>query len=278
VIKHENSKLGLSQIASIHDCNKVNFLIAGTQKGGTTALYEYLKMHSEIIMPELKELHFFDKDIYFTDKEDYEQYHKYYDFQNTKLKGEATPIYMYWETAPERIYKYNPDMKLILLLRNPISRAYSQWNMEIQKNNEYLSFSEAIRSEKRRLNTKNEMHIRHFSYLDRGLYSKQINRIKKYFPSTNVLILKSENLLIDHYSTLNKITDFLNISRFISLEKHVIHTRKYPSILSESDYNFLYNFFFLEIKKLEEMLQWDCSTWLQPYDKYLTNLRKKINQ
>ena|SRR5450755_1220153 len=111
---------------------KVAFLIAGTQKGGTTALASYLQEHPAICMSTVKEVHFFDTEEFFASGDvDYTRYHaRFNPTARKRLLGEATPIYMYWEAAAHRIQRYNPTMKLILLLRNPVTRAYSHWNHE----------------------------------------------------------------------------------------------------------------------------------------------------
>jgi hypothetical protein len=89
---------------------KVAFVIAGTQKGGTTALASYLYEHPEIGMPTVKEVHFFDTEEHFAPAEvDYAKYHAYFNpAVRKRLLGDATPIYMYWDAAPPRIWQYNP--------------------------------------------------------------------------------------------------------------------------------------------------------------------------
>ncbi|MEZ4606416.1 MAG: sulfotransferase domain-containing protein [Deinococcales bacterium] len=111
---------------------KVYFIICGTQKGGTTALDSYLRQHPHICMGKRKELHFFDQEKNFqSDICDYTSYHKLFQVTSQRqILGEATPIYMYWRAAPQRMWGYNPKLKLIVILRNPIERAYSHWNME----------------------------------------------------------------------------------------------------------------------------------------------------
>ena len=127
---------------------KVDFLIVGAQKSGTSALDEYLRGHSEIQMAKRKEAHFFDVENNFVSRVDYSKYHALFeDDCGRTRKGEATPIYMYWYEAPKRIWEYNPNMKLMAVLRNPIDRAFSHWNMERDKNTDNLPFSEAIRTE-----------------------------------------------------------------------------------------------------------------------------------
>src|SRR4051812_28315114 len=114
----------------------VSFLVAGVQKGGTTALFDYLSELPELELPAVKEAHFFD-DEQNVDwvAPDYARYHAL--FSNPgRTWGEATPIYIYWPNALERIRAYNPAMKLILLFRDPIARAWSQWKMEYARGNE----------------------------------------------------------------------------------------------------------------------------------------------
>ncbi|TMI07027.1 MAG: sulfotransferase, partial [Betaproteobacteria bacterium] len=94
--------------------DKVGFVVAGAQKGGTTALDHYLREHPELCLPQRKELHFFDTDRYFvTEPIDYGPYHAAFaPGPSQRLLGEVTPAYLYWPTAAERIARYNPAMKL----------------------------------------------------------------------------------------------------------------------------------------------------------------------
>src|SRR2546421_2086859 len=96
---------------------KVGFVIGGTQKGGTSALDAFLRQHPQICMPvDLKEVHFFDREEMFCSNTlEYEKYHSYFQPERRhKVIGEASPIYMYWNNAPQRIWSYNPQMKWIV--------------------------------------------------------------------------------------------------------------------------------------------------------------------
>src|SRR5438128_3640412 len=108
----------------------VTFVIAGVQKGGTTALYEYLAEMGDVGLSRQKETHFFDDETLDWARPDYARYHAMFDAPEGRPCGEATPIYSYWPNALERIAAYNPAMKLILLLRDPVARAWSHWRME----------------------------------------------------------------------------------------------------------------------------------------------------
>ena len=156
----------------------INFIVCGTQKGGTTALDYYLRSHQEICMALKKEVHFFDNDNYFKhEKIDYEFYHEFFRPQKKhKIVGECTPIYMFWKDSMKRIYDYNSKIKLIIILRNPIERAFSHWNMEVQRKREHRTFWDAINKEVNNLD-KNLNKSRTFSYLERGFYYSQIMEI-----------------------------------------------------------------------------------------------------
>ncbi len=244
---------------------QVNFLVAGTQKGGTSAIDQYLRQHPELSMARRKEVHFFDREWHFTSSEvDYSIYHSYFDTDKSGcLYGEVTPIYMYWYRAPERVWNYNREMKWILILRNPIERAYSHWNMEHDRGREAVSFFDAICTERNRCRKALPYQDRRYSYVDRGFYVEQIRRIWHYFPMEQTLIFKSEELRHNLSTILNKISDFLEIEPFPSNNPQVVHAREYLTQLSQNERDFLRHIYEFEVKQLERMLGWDCSNWLE---------------
>jgi len=117
-----------------------------------SSLDAYLRTHPAICMANRKEVHFFDNERIFIQRDiDYSAYQTFFSPSPSQhLLGEATPIYMYWYDAPRRIWQYNPAMKIIVVLRNPIERAFSHWNMERDRNADSLPFFEAIQSESER--------------------------------------------------------------------------------------------------------------------------------
>lgn len=243
----------------------VDFIICGTQKGGTTALDAYLREHPEVCMAKKKEVHYFDNEKHFANgTPDYSKYHAFFSPQKShKVLGEATPIYMYWKASPKRIFEYNPQMKLLIILRNPIERAYSHWNMERSRSADGLSFSDAIDKERARCHEAQPYQHRVFSYIDRGHYLAQIREIWAYFPKDRVLILKNEELKKNPNGTLNQVADFLGITQFNKVESKNVHSRPYVSHISQEERNSLKSIFEPEIKQLESELQWDCSDWLK---------------
>ncbi len=113
---------------------RIDFLVVGAQKAGTNAMRHYLSLHPSIGLPSVPEAHYFDSDQLFTSHAAHEEYHRYFPpARETMLRGEVTPIYMYWRPSMQRIWEYNPDIRLIALLRNPVERAYSHWNMETKQ-------------------------------------------------------------------------------------------------------------------------------------------------
>jgi len=242
----------------------VDFIICGTQKGGTTALDAYLREHPQVCMADNKELHFFDNEENFsTASPNYYKYHSFFGPKKThKAVGEATPIYMYWKDSPKRIFDYSPKMKLIVLLRNPIERAYSQWNMQRIRKTEDLSFLEAIKIDDARRNDALPNQQRGYSYIDRGRYLAQLKRLWEYFPRENVLVLKTEYLKQQPVNALGEVCSFIGVDQMEGIEGKDVHSRPYKSKMTEVERTFLVNAFKDEIKGLEKELDWDCSDWL----------------
>ena len=197
--------------------DEVGFLIAGVQKGGTTALFDYLRLHPDLTLPEMKEVHFFDDETVDWSRPDYGPYHAAVPAEGGRLRGEATPIYIYWPNSLERIRDYNPRMRLIVVFRDPVERAWSQWRME-QSRTEREPFAWAIREGRARVDDPAAPgHHRIFSYVERGFYGAQLQRLFAIFPRQQVLLLRAEDLRADPAWILGNACDFLNIERFASI-------------------------------------------------------------
>lgn len=242
----------------------VNFLIAGTQKGGTTALDAYLRLHPAIGMAQRKEAHFFDNEAHFqTGQPDYDTYHQLFSSCDEGVVfGEATPIYMYWRSAAPRIQAYNPEMKWILVLRNPLLRAYSHWNMETRRLAETEPFGEVIRQESVRCSSAAPLQHRVYSYLDRGLYFQQIQHLLHYFPRPQLHIINSDALRQCPQQTLQGICDFLAVDPLPFTEDLSRFEAPYSCAISRPDWDHMVEFFRADIRATEALLGWDCSDWL----------------
>lgn len=258
---------------------KVRFLCVGAQKCGTTTLRAYLNEHAQLDVP-VQEVHFFDNESMDWGKPDYvRNYHGRFsslradvessnETQNLKfhrVPGEVTPIYMYWNPCLGRIRDYNPEVKLIFLLRNPIARAYSHWAMEFSRGYESLSFSEAIRLEKPRCEQAWPLQHRIYSYLDRGCYHRQITAFADVFPPRNLLVLSAEILYKSPRLVLDKVSAFLEVSPFGIRDFYHMRKGAYGAPMLLSDWNYIYERLCFDMCKLAALVDWDSSDWHQPW-------------
>ena len=245
---------------------RVSFLICGTQKGGTSALYRYLRHHPDLFLPDEKELHFFDDETQAWPNADLEKLHQHFKkARPEQLCGEATPITMYWDRAPERVWKYNPNMKLIVLLRDPVARAFSHWAMETARQAETLNFRDAIEREHKRAASCRPLQDRVHSYTDRGFYSGQIRRLWRLFGIDNVLILRQDWLEKNPQSSLKRICKHLEVYPMQNIKPLKERVGEYSATMDEATRSKLQRLFKAEIFQLEEMLGWDCSDWVESW-------------
>src|SRR6266852_6085276 len=185
---------------------RLDFILAGAQKSGTTALHYFLEKHPNIAMGDQQEMHFFDNDKIFSGSVDYELLHKHFPpVTPSTIAGECTPIYIYWKPAIERIWKYNPKIKLLIILRNPVDRAFAHWNMLRFKGREPLDFFDAVREEQARITGAPPAEARRFAYVDRGFYGRQLARLFKFFPREQVKVAKFEEFKENQRETLGSI-------------------------------------------------------------------------
>ena len=241
---------------------KLDFLIAGAQKSGTTALNYYLQRHPQIALPVKKELNFFDNDELFAGGNvSYEPlYEMFRPARSGSIAGENTPIYLYWRPALPRIRAYNPAMKFIIILRNPIERAFSQWNMQRTRGIEPFDFMEAVREEPRRIAESAPTQLRKFSYIDRGRYAEQLERAFRLFPRERFLVVKYEEFRARQREVVEAVFRFLGLSplRFRAVEAHDI---PYARKLRDEERVAVREILQSEIGRLEALLGWDCSDW-----------------
>jgi hypothetical protein len=248
---------------------KVELIIAGVQKAGSTALFHYFLSHPDLAGASGKEAHFFDDETTVDwSAPDYSQYHKLFlSEKEKKLWFEATPIYIYWPRSLERIRDYNPDIRLIFLFRDPIERAWSHWCMQYARGIETLDFQSAIRCGRARLRshvaTPREWRV--FSYVERGFYADQVARVRSLFSREQVLFLSSEYLLRDPECTLSRITTFLGLSPFRSVQAQKVNVRAkvpYPSVCGPDDISYLREIYAAGLSRFETLTDIDVSGWL----------------
>jgi hypothetical protein len=201
--------------------SKPNFVIIGAQKCGTTFLYHLLGQHPRVEPAAKKEIHYFDHHF---DK-GLRWYRSH--FPTTKgnkqktITGESSPYYLFHPLAPARVARILPDARLIVVLRNPVDRAYSHYHQEARRGHELLTFEQAIETEEARLRGEKEKMLedehytsfnhQYFSYLSRGIYVEQLIEWSKYFAREQILVLKSEELYERAPKSLTTVFKFLGL-------------------------------------------------------------------
>ena len=248
---------------------RVSFLVAGVQKGGTTALFHYLDNLPGVQMAPAKELHFFDDETGVDwARPDYAPLHAAFPELDARPRGEATPIYIYWPGCLERIARYNPAMKLVLLFRDPVDRAWSHWKMEFARDWETEPFARCIREGRARVDSPEAPGFhRIFSYVERGFYGAQLARVFSIFPRQQVLLLRSEDLDRRPDETLARICRFVGAeppaAPVTPRRELVARDFDYGAPISAADRAHLRAVFAGDLARFASLSGLDVNEWLQ---------------
>lgn len=220
--------------------NFPDFMIVGAQKAGTTALYEYLSRHPNVQPTKEKELHYFDSEDRY--KLGIKFYRSFFQFGiNSKLTFDASAGYLNHDKAPHRIYTHNPNTKIIILLRDPVERAYSAWNMYREKylinrnwffdnwisfcgddgftvlrrqDDHIFNFLQYAMDENELGKSNKPFVTLEAPILSHGHYCDQIQTYISLFNENQILILESSEMKRDTVKCLQEIEIFLGVSGF----------------------------------------------------------------
>ena len=195
-----------------------DFLILGAQKAGTTALYAYLRWHPQITGPSFKEVSFFDRHYVRGER----WYRAHLPARRPgKIVGEASPSYLFHPLAPERVAQLLPRARLIVLLRNPVDRAFSHYQHEVALGREPLSFEDALDREEPRMRGEVERMLSdpsyfseawwNYTYLARGRYAEQLERWFATFPPEQLLVLLTDELATDPAGSYRRVLEVLGV-------------------------------------------------------------------
>jgi hypothetical protein len=243
------------------------FLIIGAQKAGTTALFSYLSKHPGAVGSETKELGFFCPEVFvewpthphnrvLCEGSDWDcpqasrrrraWYHEHFPLPHRlhgRLAFEATPEYLYVPRAPRRIHSYDPEMKLIALLREPAERAYAAWTMYANwgsyrphvyaPRRETRSFADAVDAELGQL--ADGVAILEPGYVRRGLYAEQIERYFECFRREQLLVLDSARLASDTSTVVNEAAAFLGLPALPARTWPRVHVGSYGEVEASVD-------------------------------------------
>ena len=210
--------LGEPEVGTLPD-----FIIIGAQKCGTTALYVLLTNHPSVKPAGVRELHFFDLPERFAKgPEWYRRCFPTPQWKNGRrsITGEKTPYYLFHPHVPERMAEVVPRVRLMVLLRNPVDRAYSQYHhemsmMQSRERGKPGTFEEAIEQ-------------KNSSYLPRGIYVDQLQRWFEYFSKDQMLILKSEDFFEQTAESLRLVHDYLELPHHELESSNRERTDRYP--------------------------------------------------
>lgn len=263
-----------------------SFFIIGAQKCGTSYLFNFLNQQATISAPYKKELDYFSSDLNYSEGKDW--YSKHFIFRNTcKTTFEACPNYLYYLDSHQRMYDFNPNIKLIIQLRNPTERAFSAWNMhyEMWKNRKeeviqnyyhilnqeqkkqginfinqinFPSFKEAISQEIKSINNHSFVTTEP-GFISRGLYYQQIKHLLSIFKREQILII-GNNTLKNRNSLTQQLEQFLNIPiKDLELEKEMWFKGNYSNKIDEESLFILNNFFEEKNEQLFNLIQEEFS-------------------
>lgn len=229
--------------------NKPNFFIVGAAKSGTTSLYHYLKGHHQVYMSPVKEPNYFSTDIKVSEfsnaykknttflKEDYfkqanpqekqltfvareDHYLSLFkNVKNEKAIGECSTSYLYSSVAAKNIYQFNPEAKIIIILRNPLYRTFSHYLMAVRYGFTALDFKEAIIKD---MNKKEKGWGKSELFIELSLYYEQLVKYFQVYPKEQIQVLFFDDLKENSLHLLNKCCRFLSIDilKTIKKEKH----------------------------------------------------------
>jgi len=201
-----------------------NLLIIGAQRCGTSSLYKYLEQHPQVVSSLRKEVE------YFTGRFDSGElwYRAHFPLEKEVTKRgvrilfEASPNYILDPRCAERAVALLPEARVVALLRNPVERAYSHYQHNRRRSTEPLSFADAIRAEKDRVEPSRlrlednpglplPVEMRRYSYVMRGLYAKQLEKWLDVYGPDRVHIVTSEAMFASPADTFQKLAAFLGI-------------------------------------------------------------------
>lgn len=234
---------------------KPNLFIVGHPKSGTTALYYFLRQHPQIFMPVRKEPWFFCKDLieesdnfygkkhFFLD--DYSRYlDSYLDLfkkaLNEKIVGEASTNYLYSRVAAKEIHRFNPEAKIVAILREPVDYNYAYYAHLLRNGYENISFERSTALEEQRKNgeklPKTLRFLGQIYYSERVKYAEQVKRYLDLFGEEQVKIMIYEDYQADNENAYKDILDFLEVDTDFVPSFEEIHTQKLPKSATLNKY------------------------------------------
>lgn len=252
-----------------YESRKPDFMIIGAQKCGTSSLHHYLSQHPRVIGSQPKELHFFDS-AERMERNGFEWYESHFSGPRSGLYFESTPTYLYHPGVPERLHAYAPDLKMVVLLRDPVRRSYSAYNHYrthyakaladpghpksaprlkritkyfVEDGGEFPTFRKAVECELEAI--RSGMAEVEPALLRRSLYIEQLERFWKVFGRNRLLIIGFRDLVEHPHACLERILHFVGgeVLEHSGLDLTPKNVKGYSAPLSTEDESFLRDYF-----------------------------------
>ncbi len=243
-------------------------IIPGAMKAGTTSLFGYLEGHPQLAASREKEVHYFDM-----------HFHRgagWYERQfprpslgpdgRRRLPFESSPYYLFEPRVPARIRKLVPDVKLVVLLRDPVERAFSHYHNNLRLGREPLSFEDALDAEPTRLAGEEDRLLsdpasvsiahRRYSYLQRGIYADQLVRWREYFAAEQMLVIDAGRLFSDPGSVVAEVVAFLGLLPWAPASFAPLNVGRHEATIRPETRARLEAFFEPHQRRLEALIGW----------------------
>ena len=241
---------------------RLDFLVVGAEKAGTTAMFSYLKRVPGVYIPLPKELNFFDRAAW-GDGTNFSHLHRWFVLApKGAILGEATPTYLMNPECFPRIRSYNPDMRIIAILRSPIRRAFSAWNFRRVRYRDKRDFMTAVRVEIESQGDLSVARENKYRYMSAGLYAPQIRALRETFDDDQLLLIKFEDFNRDQETWVRKAAGFIGAADDFPFEgTRRPNAWKYKHRLEKDQFNELLPYYEDDISEVEALTGWDCSDW-----------------
>jgi hypothetical protein len=189
-----------------------DLVIVGAMKGGTTSLYAYLCQHPDVHGSIKKEVHYFNR--HFSRGESW--YRRHFTRRRGGIVLEGTPDYIYHKHSLDRLRVTLPAARIVVVLRNPVTRAYSHYHHSTRKGTERRTFEEGVRADldwfrKGEVLGDDSWQSNDHSYVRRGIYAPQVQRILDAY-GESALILRSEDLFKNPLAVTNQVLRFVGLT------------------------------------------------------------------
>lgn len=209
---------------------KPDFIIVGAVKSGTTSLFHYLNQHPSIFLPKSKELSYFARSEGAGSIATMEEYLTFFSAaREFHTVGEVSTAYLYSATAAKEIASHiGPDVKIIIMLRNPVDMAYSLWGQNTRDGGETLALEDAIAAESQRIHDPDFRKaisgwIFNYAYVERARYAGQVKRYLEIFGKERVAIYIFEEFFGNIEASFKNLLEFLGVDPEFKLNHYKKH-------------------------------------------------------